>query len=198
MKKLSLIIAVLCLSSIFTACGNNAENKENVDNTTINQLQLIEKADNYKVYGYSYGDLLYDYLYFINDKDGNKIDSGSYEKYCPQFEKLSNKILKKSVSFGMDASVEQYYDLDNATVSKEFQGVCYDDDKTVAYINFKKGKACLFIQEIFSDDCLAYKEYDANVITSSGIDVDIKDDVAIVKYETKSQKDKVVDKIPLK
>lgn len=198
MKKIALIIAVLCLSCIFWACGNNVKNEENAENTTVNQLQLIEKADNYKVYSYSYSNLLYDYFYFINDKDGNRIDSGSYEKYCPQFEKLNSKILKKSVSFGIDASIEQYYDLSNATISKEFQGVRYEDDKIVAYINFKNGKACLYIQEIFSEEYLSYKEYDANVVTSSGIDVDIKDDVAIVKYETKSQKNKVIDKIPLK
>lgn len=189
MKKITLLLAVFLLSLLFVGCVNNEESK---------QVVLTKEAANYKVYSYQYTDSSNEYFYFITDKNGNRIDSGSYVNYYPEFTELSPKVLKKTTSFGVDASVVQYYNLSNATASKEFQGVRYDDDKIVAYVNFNKKGVYIYIQKIFEENYMICEKLNTNAATSSEIDVNVQGNTAIIKYPTSSQKNKVVKNIPLK
>ena len=75
-----------------------------------NHYSLLEENEYYELYGYDKNDILSDYVYFIFNDDGEKIDSGYLEVGEPRFEKISDDIVKISTGSGTNVAFITYYD----------------------------------------------------------------------------------------
>lgn len=181
LKSFIIIISVVCSMCLLGGCQNN----DYEDESLMHQAVLADESDYHKVYRFSYNNNIDDYMYFIFDKNGEKLDSACFQKHSPKIEKLSSNILKSTLIYGTDAYIVKYYDITNSVVSSDFQGVCYDDEEKVAYIDFKNDKTYLKIQKMFSDDIILKEKLnlgDAGVATSSQFDVSVSGDTVTVKH----------------
>ncbi|MCH5298922.1 MAG: hypothetical protein J1E96_04075 [Ruminococcus sp.] len=181
LKSFIIIISVVCSMCLLGGCQSD----DYEDKSSIHQAVLVDESYYHKVYIFSYNNNTDDYMCFIFDKNGEKLDSACYQKHCPKIEELNSDILKSTLIYGTDAYIVKYYDITNSIVSPDFQGVCYNDEEKVAYIDFKNDKTYLKIQKMFSDDVILKEELnlgDAVVATTSSFDVSISGDTVTVKH----------------
>ena len=185
MKRFSFLI-VFCLIFLVGCSQDN------------NKYTLLEENDNYELYAYENDDILSDYVYFVFNHDGEKIDSGYYEVGEPRFKRFENDVLKVSTGSGTNVAFITYYDLNQSLISDEYQNVYYEDGNLIAYITYQEGDTYLCVKHIFDDQLLLKEKLQIKDIMTTDYQITIKDNVVTVEHAKDSSYETIVETFSFK
>lgn len=172
MRKKLIIVCTIILIFLFSGCGKNTE-----------EFVTLSDEKNYTVNAYNMGYAVSDYVYVIRDNSGSKLDSGYLEQSEPHFEYINNNILKFYYSYGTNATISRFYDLQNSLISEEYQEVCYSDENYVIYPSFNEnGKTYINVCKLFDSKTIVEKELDTDGVFITTFDVKVDNNVVTVKH----------------
>ncbi len=186
MKKI--LFLALALVLILTGCSNGVENN----------YKQIEQSKNFSLFAYEDTDgVLSDFVYFIYNNKGDKIESAYYETRKPEFRVFDNGILKVFVSLGTNAGVSTYYNLETSVASDTYQNVYYDDGEIVIYIDYSDSDIYLCAKKIFGSNFLLKEKLDMDGITTTVFEVSYSNGLVKVEHAKGKKYDTIVETFEL-
>ena len=188
MKKiLSMSVLSLSLLMIFASCSDSG----------LNNMSLISNFTNYKIYEYKYDESSSDYVFFIFDNNGKRLDAGYCQSHEPSIEKVDNNIIEYSLGFGTNAKEYKYYEINKGLVSQTYQNVYYRQNDTIAYIDYVNNSTYVCYKKVFETQDILKQKLDMGGITSTEYNISIDDNKLCVTHPKGKEYKEITEKFAL-